>query len=351
MTNTAELTDFQRRFHGDARQLGMRLAGMIEDFTPAGWVTKNLEWGEGEIGKVFDGYLIPTESQFRQVIEFLKDQKAVVGSDLSVLREFWNERLEAKLSAAEGEQRSEVPAQAVAEAQASVVPEVLQQVLASPAPAEAEVASETPGSELTIEWSPDGSSVIIGGQVFDLTSANKSLRNDIWKCLEQLKGGWSWQKLADESGESTMSTFSNLKIANTGVTRDRAERWAKALGISIPTLFGIKVDKNPEASSIFAEAEAPEAEAVKAISQDDARKCFLEWHQGGELNERVTHALLTAMFAKQEPDYKALGAAEMLAVQDDGLLAKLLKSEEHLSGFADVTLQQIFDAMRDSEPF
>jgi len=145
-----------------------------------------------------------------------------------------------------------------------LLPEVTQETLSSPAVnGEGSVESETN----QVVWANNDTWVEIGGQRFDLTSDNRPLRVEVWDRLDSMRRDWSWSKLAQESGD-VVGTFGNLKSGGTGITQARAERWVKALKVTIPQLFGFALDDEPNETILSVETVEPETVEPETVEPE-----------------------------------------------------------------------------------
>lgn len=265
---------FSAEFAGNEKQLGMRLASSIQNYTDPNWAEDNLGWNEQKLDEVFDGDLIPTEAELSVVLLHLNKQMATPGNDLQILREWFEGWLETNPpettvvqtveEQAGGEVVEEVLPKAVTEPEAT--PTVATSVTAEVAEVSVEKSADVAAN---VTWAPDGTSVTIGGQVIDLTPNNKPVRTAMFARLNTLKMGKPWRELT-ATGDSDQSIY-GLKIGSTPVTRHRVDHWVRVLGIDIPILFGIKLDAVRVAVPIpVEESQVEESQVVEVPAETEA---------------------------------------------------------------------------------
>lgn len=398
---------FSGEFASDGQQLGMRLANSIQNYADSNWAEDSLGWNDQKLDQVFDGDLIPTEDQLNIVLLHPKMQKSAPGSDLQILRDWYEQWLEANPPKKTSVESAAEPT--VTEITEDVLskPEVLSSTVTSVTAEVAEVSVEKSVDVMpNVSWAPDGNSVTIGGQVIDLSTNNKPVRTAMFARLNTLKKDKPWRELTAQ-GDSDQAIY-GLKVGSAPITQHRVDHWVKVLRVDVRTLFGMTVDTVVPVATILAEAPATTeteavttvvalettevtalveepitadapvstetaaavvSEAIQALVQDEilaeteevdetelkvseqekSRQYLLDIRHGTDnLSGEVMDLLGDAALRRQSPDFRVLAVVEIVySMLDDAEATRMFFALEAKNDrFSSLTFGEFFDALR-----
>lgn len=293
---------FRDAFLKDSRNLAMCLVSVIEDASLEVEVEKSpLLWGQNT-RTLFasDDPEAPSEVSL-QFFLVMPKVSARSGSDIQNLRSFWEEWIEANSQAAD-ESPAATPdvlteqVEAVAE-EPEAAPEqvVAEQVAAEPSPKTVVEVSKDVVDNSDVVWTID--TVRVDNDVFELRQKTlpkkKSIRIRVYETLETIRAKRGTMSVKEFSKvlRDNKSTYGNFRAENTYLNQERAEKWAKNLGISVRELLGYPQFDNAVGQTSLP-AEEPEVVVSGEVAvQSDEGQDMLDVLNCINRNEIVTERI------------------------------------------------------------